>query len=90
MVPDRIGDREKDAYDSFGVTALVGCIVGGIAVVMVQGGAAFAAAEVCERMGVAVGEEEAGQVADGGGDGGEVVASGPEAFVRGGVAEDLT
>ena len=38
---------------------------------------------------VAVDEEEAGQIADGCDDGGEVVAAGPEAFVGGGVAKDL-
>lgn len=37
----------------------------------------------------AVDEEEAGQVADGGGDGVEVVPAGPESFIRGRVPEDL-
>ena len=38
---------------------------------------------------VAVGEEEAGEIADRSGYGCEVVTACPEAFVGGGVAEDL-
>ena len=56
-------------------------------VVLVEGRAALAAADVL--VAVAVDEEEAGQVADGSDDGGQIVAAGPEAFVGGGVAEDL-